>query len=456
MIRPTFPSASLTEVLVDNIAALAVIPADLERAALHLLDWTGVSVAALEQPIALGMARLLEASKAQGEITLISGGQTTLEQAILFNGALGNTLEMDDVHREAVLHAGDVVIPAALGVAESLNASGEALLVAILEGYQLALNLAIATGAGHYKNFYPTATTGIFGATLAISGLMGLDRDAKVNALGHAGMMASGLWQCRLEACEAKQTIAAHAAASALRAAQMAQAGLRAPKAILEGPLGFFAGLAPAADLSQLQAPQKAWRLHEVSFKPWPACRHVHPAIGAAIEQYKAGVLLDDILSVEVETYATAVTFADEPKPDTAHKARFSLQHGVAVGLLKGDFGLEDSAEAALQNPVVAALRAKVRVSEDPLLSANYPMRYSARLRLIMARQSPKEILIASAKGDPENPMSPAEVKAKARKWLSLIGKSEAAEALISAAIQLPEGQTRDFTAALSALSLSR
>jgi hypothetical protein len=39
-------------------------------------------------------------------------------EAARWNGSLGSCHEMDDVHREAVVHAGDTVIPAALAMAQ--------------------------------------------------------------------------------------------------------------------------------------------------------------------------------------------------------------------------------------------------------------------------------------------------------------------------------------------------
>lgn len=445
-----FPPASVTSRIVDSLLAKPVTGADLDRAALHVLDWAGVAMAALDQPVAAALAKLVDRPFAGPAATRIDGRKAGLEQAILFNGALGNVLEMDDVHREAVLHAGDVVIPAALAVAEARDADGATCLAAILGGYELAILLAKLTGPAHYRTFYPTATAGIFGATFAVARLMGLGADDITSALGHAGMMAAGLWQCRLEACDAKQTIAAHAALSALRAAEMAEAGLKGPRHILEGDLGFLAALAPAADAGKI-ALGPTWLLHEVSFKPWPACRHVHPVIEAAITLRGQGVLAADVVHLDIATYETALTFADAPRPASPHAARFSLQHGVAVALLKGYFGLTDSAPEAIDTPSVAALRAKVRVAPDAELSAIYPRRFPARLQATLRDGSVKTVMVASAKGDPENPMTTAEIHDKARGWFATRMTPAAADALVAAATALPSTPIRQFTAALAA-----
>ena len=48
---------------------------------------------------------------------MLLGGRATARDAAFANGAFGNVLEMDDVHREAILHPGPVVVPAALALA---------------------------------------------------------------------------------------------------------------------------------------------------------------------------------------------------------------------------------------------------------------------------------------------------------------------------------------------------
>src|SRR4051794_21514123 len=120
---------SLTEGLVALLAR-PITPADRRRAALHLLDWIGCAVAgaAIE---AGAVFRAQAASQPRGTARVILGPVLTARDAAFANGAFGNVLEMDDVHREAILHPGPVVIPAALALAAELGASADALLDAI-------------------------------------------------------------------------------------------------------------------------------------------------------------------------------------------------------------------------------------------------------------------------------------------------------------------------------------
>ena len=76
----------------------------------------------------------------------------------------------------------------------------------------------------------------------------------------------------------------AEAARRGVTAAQLAARGLTGPRLILEGPEGLFAAIARDGSADAIIADADAqWRICETSFKPWPACRHAHAAIDAAL-----------------------------------------------------------------------------------------------------------------------------------------------------------------------------
>src|SRR5690606_25697604 len=118
------------------------------------------------------------------------------------------------------------------------------------------------------------------------------------------------------------------------------------------------------------------WRIHEVSFKPWGACRHAHPAIDAALQlKAKTGSLSGEIF---VESYADAITFCDRHDPRTVLDAKFSLQHAVAVVAVGGVPALTGLEPDAIKE--LAASRALVKVSEAFDITARYPEHYGARV----------------------------------------------------------------------------
>ena len=262
-------------------------------------------------------------------------------------------------------------------------------------GYEAMIEIGATFDAHHYAFYHPTATAGVFGATAAF-GSNWLSDDAMRHALALAGSVSSGLWQMRHSHNFAKQWHIEHAVGVGADASIFADDGATGPLSILEGPQGLYAATCREPKPMVLGP---GWRIEEVSFKPWAACRHAHPAIDCALELRAAGKLTAPF---HVETYADALTFCDKPHPTTETEAKFSLQHAVAViadgrGATPADFTLE--AIAAL-----APLRAQVTVTEVPEITARYPAHFGARLN---------GFELIDTRGDPERPVGEADIIAK-------------------------------------------
>ena len=419
---------------------------DRERATLHLIDWLGC--AHLGQTTELGaVLRQWALVQAPGPIWVCGHPGLQAAEAARWHGTLGSCHEMDDVHREAVVHPGDTVIPAALAMAQRENVSAEALLDAVVVGYETAILLGLLSGPGHYAQWYSTATTGVFASAMACARLLQLDTTQTQHALALAGVQSAGVWQCRLEPGLAKQMAAGHSAQAGLVAADMAAAGMTGPASILEGPLGWLKATGGNLDAARAQTllqtpPDRAWRVHEVSFKPWAACRHVHPAIECALQMNTQGVDPDQITSIRLETYGVALSFADQPHPKTALQGKFSLQHGLAWSLCHGGFGLEATGPAALADPACASLRERVTLVCGQVQDRAYPQSFGARLQLHMANGSHLSSEVVNVLGDPENPLSADQVRAKSAQLLRASGWDLArAEQLIGLVGALPQAK---------------
>jgi len=147
------------------------------------------------------------------------------------------------------------------------------------------------------------------------------------------------------------------------------------------------------------------------------------------------------VAGIDIFTYLEAVEFCDKPAPGSADEARFSLQHCAALTLVKGAPVLADFEAEALADAAVAALRGKVTVSEDAQFTKGFPERYGARLEVRLGDGTRRQASVATAKGDPENPMSGAEIEAKGRANMDAAGLGpEEAERLIAACRSLADG----------------
>jgi 2-methylcitrate dehydratase PrpD len=416
--------------------------ADRRRAALHVLDWVGCAAAGATTPPGMAMIAYGRTMPA-GRCRTVGGMRLSSRDAALVNGAVGNVLEMDDFYRTAIVHPGPVVVPAALAVAEETDASADGLLGAVIHGFEAMIRVGRSVGSAHYKYFHSTATCGVFGSAVAAGSLVGLDEERMLHAIGNAGTQASGLWQCRLEDSMSKQLHNGRAAQSGVIAAQLASHGFTGARLIFEGPLGFFRGMCPDGFPEKLlEGPDGPWLIHGTSFKPWPACRHTHATIDAALAM-RDRVLPRDIDGIVIETYRDAIALCDNPSPRTPVEMKFSLQHACAVVLLRGRPALEHFDARASGDAELAALRAKVRVVGSDRYTKIYPAHLGTSVRIELRNGETVGCDVSDPLGDPENSLTTEALCDKARMLLASAGySSAAAAAVIGGALALPENGT--------------
>lgn len=445
---------SLAETATERLAMLLTrppAPADRARAARHLLDWIGC--AAIGAVSEAGLLIRTEGEGSAGAVPLLGGGTTDPATAAYVHGGLGGILEMDDVHRTAILHPGPVVIPAVLAAAVGAQVlDGALVLDAIVRGYEAMIRLGRSVGRGHYAHFHNTGTCGAFGAAAGVGSLLRLSPQALVHALGNAATVGAGLWRCRHEPVMTKSLHAANAARAGLSAARLAARGFTGPAGILDGVQGFFDGLCPDGRIDQVTAGEEdPWLLHAVSFKPWPACRHAHASIDAAL-QVRERLAGARVARIAIETYQDAAVFCDKPRPTTVNDAKFSLQHAVAVTLLDGPPTLGAFDLPALSRPDIAALRACTTVEPSPTYSDVYPAHFGSAVRVWTQDGTLLECQIADALGDSERPIDDAGLVAKAGLLMQAAGWPVAQHArVVEAVLALPS--TGDFAAVQSTLS---
>lgn len=380
-------AASLTQRLSAHLVR-SPNESDRERARLHLLDWLACVAGARQSPVA-AVARAAEPD--------------ILTRAAL----LGNVLEMDDVHRAALLHPGPVIWPAALSAAREEKCAMDAALDGAVRGYEAMIAIGATFDAHHYAHFHPTSTAGGFGGAAAAASIFALDTEATGWALGNAASVAGGLWRMRHEDVMTKAMHAARAALEGLWLARLARQGFTGPNRALEGEQGLYAAM---VDTPRPMLLGEDWLIHAVSFKPWAACRHAHPAIDGALELQAKGAL---DLPVRIETYADAIRFCDRPHPVTELDAKFSIQHAVAVIADGRKAGPEDFTIEAISR--LADKRAQVSVHEAEEFTRVYPAHFGARVT-----SGNTSVSITDTRGDPERPASQEMLSAKLRslvKW---------------------------------------
>lgn len=327
-----------------------------------------------------------------GAATLLHDGRPiSATGATYLHGFYATLEDIDDAHALASgMHVSATVLPAALALTQCKPPTQACFLRAIVAGYEVAGRLARSMDGGmRAKGFHSTGVIGPFAACVASGLLLGLDRDQLANALGIAASAAGGLFAFLPTGAGVRHTHAANAGVAGLLAAIAAGKGVTGPATAFEGPDGLVEPYAGRIDLDFVYAAPPwesgSYEILNVYHKRFNACGHAIPAITLILEM-RDEILpaLDRIVSVEIGGYRASAALTNFPALNVG-KAKFSLPTIFALAVLYGDVSGEEMSEPVLARREVAALAAKVGVSEDKSFSEAFPSLRSGRLTITLS-----------------------------------------------------------------------
>ena len=124
-----------------------------------------------------------------------TGVRTSLTNAVLVNCMAGHAFEMDDIHKESIVHPNSLAVPVVLAFAEAdQTLTGRDITTALTLGYEVGLRIGNAATTSLFLNgFHPQGTSGAFVAAATAGRLLRLDAQQMQNALGIVGSMGAGL-----------------------------------------------------------------------------------------------------------------------------------------------------------------------------------------------------------------------------------------------------------------------
>jgi len=427
------------------------LPRDVvEHAKLCILDWLGAALAGSTSSVAKVITSFVKGFKGVGSATVIG---TSLKahpaMAALANGIMGHAVEMDDIHREAIIHPAAPVVPAALAVAEHEDAHGRNLIEAVVLGYEVEIRLGMAVNPSHYEYWHTTSTCGTFGAAVAAGKLLGLDEKEMACALGIAGTSAAGLIE--VFGTMSKPYNAGRASMDGVLAAMLAKEGLTSSMTILESPKGFLRATSKRYYVNKIfDGLGVKFEVKNNIFKVHSSCGHTHGAIDAVLEIAKRyGVKPDEVSEILVGTYPIAAEVVGKNyEPKTPEEAKFSLPYCVAVALLHGRAGLEEFSYDKLADYRVRELMKKVKVYVDPGYSEC--VLGCAKVRIVTRDGRAYEHKVDVPKGYPENPLTREELLEKFKALASKAISMEKSRRIAEVVSNLEHEHVRGLTSLLS------
>ena len=401
----------------------------MEAARRALLDWLGAAIAGGVEPPATLVASAFEGP---GPCQLFPIGSADPRTAALINGTASHTVEVDDIFRDGLFHPGVVTIPAALAAGEAEGIDGAHLMRAIIAGYEVSNRIARAVNPSHYQYWHTTGTVGFFGAAAGAAVALSLDASRTGHALATSATFAAGLRHAFSSDAMSKPLHAGRAAEGGVAAAMMARAGVTGVMDMLDGARGFGVAMSDGPDweatLSDLGT---RWTVAETTPKAHACCGHNFAALDAIAKLCTDHDLrADDIVSVDVRSYRAALDICGNPHPVSAAEARFSLPYCAGLMIRKGAVTPHGFSDAALAEPETRALASRVSLVLDDGAEARFPGARSATVAIRTTGGETLEHHRPTRKGDPDDPMTDAELAAKFRALASpVIGPDRAAAA---------------------------
>jgi len=380
-----------------------------------VIDWYASLLPGSRIAPAVQLEQALADELDHGRARLAHGRRATVRAAALINGSASHAVEFDDIWRNAVYHPGAPVIAAALAIAQSQNATGEQFLRGVIVGYEVSTRIGEAVMPSHYKYWHTTGTVGCFGAAAAAATLLGCNREQFMNAIGTVGTFAAGLQQAFRSEAMSKPLHAGRAAEAGVLAALGAAKGVTGVHDMLEGEVGFGAAMSVKPDWSLATKDLGIdYNITRVTFKNHGCCGHTFPALDAVIElKNKHKLVPKDIARIRIATYQGGLDVVNNYKPEGDYQAKFSLPYVAAHALIHGSVRLNAFGPDRLNDPQLRTLMAKVELSADPELSRNFPRQRAARVEIETTDGRKLSHFQETRKGDPEMPLSDAELNDK-------------------------------------------
>jgi len=412
-----------TRALAEFTAALG--PRDLpaavtEHLKLCILDGIGCMLHGATLPWTAKVAAMVRADGGTPEADILDGkGRVPAAQAALANGTAGHAFELDDIHRDSILHLNSLTLAAGFALAQRQSGiSGERFLCAVAAGYEVGARIGAAAGPDLLLGgFHPQGVTGTFAAAATAAKLLGLDADATQQALGIAGSLGAGLMAAQ-EGAMVKRLHSGRAAEAGLRAALLAADGFTGIDDVVEAGYGGFLTAHSDAPIPErlLHGLGSDWEILATGFKPHATVTSIHAALDALAEIRRAHDLSAADMA-KIEAFVSTPTHVHCAWPYRAQSvtaAQMNIYYGLAVMALEGEAFVAQFTPERIAEPEILDVIGRVSAAVDPEIDALGPAhRHMARVCVTTTDGRRFEQRVDARKGSPENPLAADEVKAK-------------------------------------------
>lgn len=388
------------------------IPASVQqRAALVLADDLAAIIAARDEPELVSMQDGMALSSGAAEATVFNARTMRLDRysAATANGAASDWCELDEGYRRVICHAGIYCLPALLAEAEATGSTTRDVLRALVIGYETAGRIA-RTFTFKTITLHPHASLAAVGAAAALAALRRLPGDAAAQAISSAAtMVAPGPYTHPIKGALVRNVWPAMGAWAGMRAVDWSGMGIAGLASALHDVYVDAFGADPRPD-EMTDGLGQGYAISDGYHKIFACCQYGHATIEAT-QKLCAKAPIERVAGIHIDTHWRARAM-DNPMPETTIAAKFSIQHIAATAAVHAGGGAEAFSAGTLTMPTIAALRDKVTLAPyDP--EPEWPNDRPARVTWTLDDSTTLTEEVLSARGGPDLPFSPDEIRAK-------------------------------------------
>ena len=329
-----------------------------------VLDTLGVAIAGRNQHAAQVVTQSVVPFSGHGHCQILTAGSLADPgQAALINATCAHALDFDDNSYAGFVHGSAVIIPAALAVAQHVDASGARLLDAVILASEIQYSLGECLGMPVYeRGWWTTGLLGAAGAAAAAALLLDLPAQ-RVHAALALALVSGGVTKA-VFGSDAKPLGAGRASQQGVIAALLARSGASAPEQVFQGPYGWV-NLLNDGQFSpeRLHDLGQRWRMLSpgVDVKRIPVCLSSHAAVDC-IEQLvlENGLRASEVDSVVCDVPPVVVHNLVFSHPKSRQQAQFSMHYAIAVTLVDGPFTLAHLDPCRMEDPAIIAMMARI------------------------------------------------------------------------------------------------
>ncbi len=397
------------------------VPENIKKIGIQaIIDQYGLQIAGSELPSSKTIYRAEKNYNKSIGLSSITryGDQVSPVHAAFINGSFAHAKDFDDSHQKAQTHAGSVVIPAAMAIAESTNCSPAAVLKAVIWGMEIMLRLAYSISPICMKGGHHTCPViGPFGSAIACGLLMGLNETELTHALGICGSFSGALMEFTLSGGSVKRIYPGLGARHGLEAAILAKEGLTAPATIIEGKKGLWSILGKDLALPERLFEQlgESYLLSSISFKPFSCCLLIHPAIEAFLKICNRSRLAPKNINHITVGFSklSASHVGSITIPEDELGAQFSTSFMLALSLIKEPPGMWTNIKEALSDNEIVNLAKKVTIYVDEEAETEFPAKNGCVVNVYSSEGKIYSLRIRDPKGSDGNTLTIEDIKNK-------------------------------------------